>query len=456
MKIFECPKCGTRTSNPLEALMHCAGKDFKTFVHWGILYAVPQAYLWAWKRRKHFWLQIVTDPTADQSELFDKLHRLIPISGLVTSEFAYLTGSYDIVTEALHNHDLQVMSRNERLPKGVAWLEQWARPEHWDLHPLRAPGLNAIEGEYHQRLRKAVREAFSLRLVKDVEATANRALDAIEDHTTIDLLEGFCRELPAMVIGAFFGLSAEDVAALDFWRVFDFALTSLDVTSGWATYRQNHDALSQLIEWVRDQAKNGPTQGFPRRLVGTDKERIVTSVLMLEAGFITTVHMLGSGIRLLLENPDQLALLRQDKHLWPNAIEEIIRMETPLRLLARKAVCDTTLAGHKIRKGKMIVLNLAAANRDPAVFADPHRFDVTRVNAAKHLAFSTGRHYCLGPALARLEGRIALQLFFERFPDTRMVMCERESRQIINSLSKLVVHCSSNDIFDWELYRLDT
>jgi hypothetical protein len=279
------------------------------------------------------------------------------------------------------------------------------------------------------------------------------------DHTTVDLLEGFCREFPAMVIGSFFGLSAEDVADLDYWRVFDFALTSLDVTSSWATYRQNHDALRQLIDWVRGQVKDGPPQGFPQGLARntslTDTERIVTSVLMLEAGFITTVHMLASGIRLLLENPDQLKLLRHNPELWPNAVEEILRIETPLRLLARKAVCDTTLAGQKIKKGRMVVLNLAAANRDPAVFPNPHRFDVTRENVSKHLAFSTGRHYCAGPALARAEGEVGLRLFFERFPDTRMVSCERENRQIINSLSKLTVALSSNNILDWKQLRLD-
>lgn len=433
----------------------------KTFIHWAILFAVPQAYLWAWKRRKQFWLQIVTDPTADQHQLFDELHRtpLVPIPGLLTPDFAFLTGCHDTVTEALHNPDLHTMGRSDRMPRAVSWIEKSVRPQHWELHPLSPPGLNAIDGDEHLRLRKAVREVFSPRRMGDIEATVSRALDAIEDHATVDLMEGFCRQFPAMVIGSIFGLFPKDVSDLDYWRVFDFALGALDVTAKWSTYRQNVDALIQLTDWVKEQITDGPPDGLPQGLARnatlTDAERIVTSMLMLEAGFITTVHMLSSGIQLLLEHPKQLALLQREPELWPNAVEEILRMEPSLRLIARKAVRDTTLAGRRIKKGKIVILNLAAANRDPAMFHDPHRFDVTRKNASKHLAFSTGRHYCLGPALARAEGRVGLRLFFERFPDTRMVTCEWESRQIINGLSKLIVTCASNDIFDWRQLRLD-
>ncbi len=142
--------------------------------------------------------------------------------------------------------------------------------------------------------------------------------------------------------------------------------------------------------------------------------------LVLAAGFETTVNLLGNGIRLLLNAPDQLARLTDDPSLWPNAVEEILRLDSPVRMSARVARVDTDIAGVRVKRGELVVILLAGANRDPAVFADPHRFDVARPNAGKHLAFSGGRHFCLGAALARTEGEVGLRQFFTRFPDVEL------------------------------------
>src|SRR5947209_20483587 len=112
---------------------------------------------------------------------------------------------------------------------------------------------------------------------------------------------------------------------------------------------------------------------------------------------------------MLLDEPDR----------WPNAVEEILRLESPVQLTARHARVDTEVAGRAVRAGDPVVLYLAGANRDPEVFADPHRFDVTRDNAGRHLSFSGGRHFCLGAALARAEGEVGLRTFFDRFPQAR-------------------------------------
>ncbi|EUA90615.1 cytochrome P450 family protein [Mycobacterium ulcerans str. Harvey] len=140
---------------------------------------------------------------------------------------------------------------------------------------------------------------------------------------------------------------------------------------------------------------------------------------MLVAGFETTVNLLGNGIRMLLDAPEQLETLRQRPELWPNAVEEILRLDSPVQLTARVARTDVEIASWPINRGEMVVAYLAGANRDPAVFPNPHRFDVERANAGRHLAFSTGRHFCLGAALARAEGEVGLRTFFERFPDVR-------------------------------------
>lgn len=148
-----------------------------------------------------------------------------------------------------------------------------------------------------------------------------------------------------------------------------------------------------------------------------DSELLATAGLVLAAGFETTVNLLGNGIELLLRHPDQLDVLREQPEVWPNAVEEILRLESPVQLTARIALADNEIAGHTIRAGDSVVLYLAGANRDPDVFPNPHAFDVTRDNAGRHLSFSGGRHFCLGAALARSEGAVGLRTFFDRYPD---------------------------------------
>ena len=104
---------------------------------------------------------------------------------------------------------------------------------------------------------------------------------------------------------------------------------------------------------------------------------------MLAAGFETTVNLLGNGIRMLLDNPEHLRTLSQRPQLWPNAVEEILRLESPVQLTARIALNDTEVAGTSIKQGELVVVYVAAANRDPAVFADPNRFDIERDNAGQ-------------------------------------------------------------------------
>ena len=159
---------------------------------------------------------------------------------------------------------------------------------------------------------------------------------------------------------------------------------------------------------------------MPRAARLTHEELLATAGLVLAAGFETTVNLLGNGIRMLLDTPEHLETLAARPELWPNAVEEILRLDSPVQLSARMASKDTDVAGTLVRRGEGVVIYLAGANRDPKVFADPHRFDIERENAGKHLSFSGGRHFCLGAALARAEGEVGLRTFFERFPDARL------------------------------------
>src|SRR5439155_5979721 len=163
----------------------------------------------------------------------------------------------------------------------------------------------------------------------------------------------------------------------------------------------------------------------------TDHEFTANAALIVGAGFETTVNLIGNGIVLLLQHPEQLARLREDPDLWPAAVEEILRLDSPVQMTARTAARDVEIAGARIAAGDMVALLLGGANRDPHVFTDPARFNIIRANARDHLAFASGVHACLGAALARIEGATALRALFETFPDMRLT-APPERRGLIN------------------------
>jgi len=165
-----------------------------------------------------------------------------------------------------------------------------------------------------------------------------------------------------------------------------------------------------------------------------------TAGLLLAAGFETTVNLLGSGTELLLRHPAQLAVLREHPALWSNAVEEVLRFESPVQVTARVAQRDTAVLGVPVRAGRMVATMLSGVNRDPAVFTDPHRFDVRRANAREHLSFSAGRHFCLGAALARIEGEVGLRSLFERFPDLALAPgAQRRATRVLRGWRQLPV-----------------
>ena len=152
----------------------------------------------------------------------------------------------------------------------------------------------------------------------------------------------------------------------------------------------------------------------------TERELHATVMLLLGAGFETTVNLLGNAVVLLDAHRDQWKALVADPSGWPGAVEEVLRHDSPVQITGRTAKEGATLAGRELRPGTRVTVLLGAANRDPEVFADPARFDVGRPNAREHLAFSAGIHYCVGAGLARLEGVVGLRALTDRFPDLRV------------------------------------
>jgi cytochrome P450 len=202
----------------------------------------------------------------------------------------------------------------------------------------------------------------------------------------------------------------------------------LDIGIDWKTYRSAIDGMRGVDDYLREhfrQLRAGTRGDNPfSRLASdgtlTDRQLIANAALIIGAGFETTVNLIGNGIVALLQHPEQVARLRDEPHLWPAAVEEIMRLHSPVQMTARTPACDVEIAGQRVAAGDTVALLLAGANRDPKVFTSPGSFDITRDNARDHLAFGSGVHACLGAALARIEGAIALRELFESFPDLRL------------------------------------
>jgi cytochrome P450 len=206
------------------------------------------------------------------------------------------------------------------------------------------------------------------------------------------------------------------------------AAVTLDPALRYRQFREASHALRQIHHWLANhlvELRRNPGDDLLSKLAVlvdegetlNDVELRATALLVIGAGFETTVNLIGNGVWQLLAHPDQLRSLQQDPAGWGNAVDEILRFDSPVQATVRVAGEDTDVCGHEVPTGRFVSLMLGGANRDPDVFADPNSFDVTRANARDHLAFSAGIHFCLGASLARLEGAVALRMLFERFPD---------------------------------------
>jgi pimeloyl-[acyl-carrier protein] synthase len=186
-----------------------------------------------------------------------------------------------------------------------------------------------------------------------------------------------------------------------------------------------------IVAYFRDlvaQRRAVPTDDLISDLIaardGTDRlsedELLATCALLFFAGHETTVNLIGNGMLALLRNPDQLQLLCTQPELIDNAVEELLRYDSPVQRTFRLAAEDVQFGNQRIRAGEQVMVMLGAANRDPRRFADPDRLDLLRVDAAQHLSFGGGMHYCVGAPLARMEAQVALTTLLQRLPGLRL------------------------------------
>ena len=260
---------------------------------------------------------------------------------------------------------------------------------------------------------------------------ADELLDRISrtGASQFDIVERYASTLPTAVISDILGVPQEMRDVVLQWG--DGAGALLDPDLAWRTYRKADRDMREMITWFDahiDRLRRDPGDNLLSRLAQLDggdrlddEEMRATGLLVLGAGFETTVSLIGNAVAALDAHPDQRDAAKRDPDLWGNVVEEVLRFDPPVQLTLREAYDDTEVEGVGMAKGEGILVLLAGANRDPEVFADPGRFDIERSNAGDHLAFSSGVHYCLGASLARLEATIGLRALYERFPDLQIV-----------------------------------
>jgi cytochrome P450 len=284
----------------------------------------------------------------------------------------------------------------------------------------------------HTRLRGLVTRGFTPRTVERLRPSIVRLVDDLLDRFgtgEVDVVAALAFPLPVTVIGEMLGVPAADRPGLrplvrSLTAVLELVVTPEAMAEaaaaesalvqyflGLVAERRAHpqdDLLSQLIQ-VEDQGDQL-----------SEEELISTAILLFAAGFETTTHLIGNGLLALLRNPGELARLRADRTLLRPAVEELLRYDSPVQLAARTAYEDLTIGGHHVPAGSVLLGLLGAANRDPDHFTDPERLDVGR-NEGGPMSFGGGIHFCLGAALARMEGQIVFDRLLDRFGTIELV-----------------------------------
>lgn len=377
-------------------------------------------------------MQVTTTHQQDLGALFDPANRPNPYPlferlreagpfPLMDGAMAVL-GTHQRCTTILRDPSFSSDRGRTRLPKRFSE----------DNDSRRQASFLSLDPPDHTRLRRLVAKAFTPRVIAALEPRIRQIVAELvaefADGPSFDVVGQLAYPLPVRIIGELLGVPESDNDLFEDWsrrlvRGLDPAMAVTDpdeLASIEAAQIEFGDYFSGLIAARR----TAPGEDLLSRLVLieeqgdqlTEGELISTCILLLVAGHETTANLIANGVLALLRHPDQLAALRADPTLVGGTVEEVLRYDPPVQLTTRVVRQPMTFGDVDVPVDGMLLLLLAAANRDPATFPDPDRFDITR-DAHQHLSFAAGPHFCLGAGLARLEATIALDTFAQRIAD---------------------------------------
>ena len=386
--------------------------------------AIAPAYIRA--RLAQEWLQsgvvwyplaegFVDDPYPTYRKLREKdPYHYSPLTG------ALVISRYEDVDNILR--DWRRFSNDQRKGERLGTRNEGTRGE-------LTPSILSLDPPDHTRLRGLVNRAFTPRQVAKMEehirATAHELLDEVEGESEFDLMATLAVGLPTIVIAEMIGVPPEDRSEFKVWsdnfaRVLEPNLSPAEGKVVLETADIFEQYFSRIIEQRRDDLRDD----LVSRLIEAEEEgdRLttdemqVTLRLLLVAGNETTTNLIGNGMRALLQHPEQMQILREQPELIPNAVEELLRYDSPVQVDMRTALEDVEIGDRVAPARSRAMLLIGGANRDPEAFDRPEELDVTREDAG-NISFGRGIHHCLGAPLARLEGKIAFEVLLERYAD---------------------------------------
>ncbi|HRD76452.1 MAG TPA: cytochrome P450 [Hyphomicrobiaceae bacterium] len=357
---------------------------------------------------------------ADPYPVYHALRELRPVHRMASGS-VLLTRHADL--EAIYK-DTTLYSSDKRIE---------FRPKFGDgpLFEHHTTSLVFNDPPLHTRVRRIIAGALSPRAVTEMEGPVTALVDGLLDQMAgrgeVDLIEDFAAAIPVEVIGNLLDVPREERGPLRDWSLAILGALEPVLTS--EQLARGNRAVTEFLAYLRilvatRRAKPGdPEKDVLTRLIGgegdgaqlTEMELMQNCIFILNAGHETTTNLIGNGLVLLTQWPEERRRLIGDPSLIKSAVEEMLRFESSNQLGNRMTTAPVTIGGEALAAGTSITLGIGAANRDPAVFSAPDRFDITR-RANRHLAFASGPHQCVGLAVARLEGRIAIERFLGRFP----------------------------------------
>jgi hypothetical protein len=331
--------------------------------------------------------------------------------------------------------DVSHFSNEGRLAKAVEYLPAESRAEFKPFEDhYRQKGLIHSDPPDHTRFRGLINKAFTPRVVESmrprIQAIVNELLDAVQPDGHMDVINDLAVPLPVTVFSEIFGVPKTDVYLFKGWADGLLAFQGVNKPPV-EVIQRSQKALVELRAYLGEliqEKRRRPGEDLLTELAAaesegdrlSESELLNTSITLLVAGHETTTSLIGNGIYTLLRHPEQWRLLQNDPALLTSAIEEILRYESPIARQPRLMKQDTEMGGKPIRAGEMVFQMLNAANRDPAHFDDPDRFDIRR-QRNRHIAFGLGIHFCVGAPLARAEGHIVFSTVMERLSAIRLV-----------------------------------
>jgi cytochrome P450 len=312
------------------------------------------------------------------------------------------------------------------------------------IHEHHTTSLVFNDPPLHTRVRRILMGALTQRAMVRMEAgvvsLVEQLLDEMEDRAAPDLVEDFAARIPVEVIGNLLDIPRAERGPLREWSL--AILSALEPAPGEARLARANSAVSEFTAYLRELvARRARTPGDPEvdmltRLMRGDAEGQLSEaellhncIFLLNAGHETTTNLIGNGVRALVSQRDQLDRLAAEPALITSAVEELLRYESPIQLNNRLTTAPLPISDRTLPAGIFVTLAIGAANRDAAVFADPHRLDIAR-RPNNHLAFGQAAHACSGMNVARLEARIAIAALVRRFPRIDLAGTPERDRRV--------------------------